>query len=101
MLKDTHLKDAHCIPLAPFGLCIEAEQPDADISSLEISALRRLVLQHRVLVLRGFAPLGRQAFEEYAGRWGELLLWNFGAILNVVVDATAENYLFTHGSVPH
>lgn len=96
MLKNTNLA-----PYMPFGLKIEAQEPGVSLGSLDVAELRALVLQNRVLVLRGFAPLGREAFQEYAATWGELLLWNFGAILDVVVAADAQNYLFTHGSVPH
>lgn len=96
MLKNTRLT-----PLIPFGLQIESDHASAPLASLDVAELREQVLQHRVLVLRGFAPLDRSAFEEYAHNWGEILMWKFGAILDVVVDPNAQNYLFTHGSVPH
>lgn len=87
------------IELEPFGLLAESDgQP---LTSLNIDILRQLVLRHRLVVLRGFAPMERTEFEAYAAGWGEILRWPFGAILDVVVDPQARNYLFTTGSVPH
>ncbi len=87
--------------LKPFGLQIEPEEEGANLAEFDVDMLSYLVLEHRGVVLRGFKPMGREAFEQYGHSWGDILMWNFGAILDVVVDPQAKNYLFTHGSVPH
>jgi len=76
-------------------------QSGQSLADLDIARLREEVLQHRVLVLRGFAALDSQEYIDCASGWGEILRWNFGEILNVRVDPQATNYLFTCGNVPH
>ena len=93
-----NIRIEHC---RPFGICLEPWGGNTELSSLDTSVLRKFVLDHRVIVLRGFSPMSREEFEGYAAGWGDLLLWKFGAILDVVVDPQAVNYLFTNGSVPH
>lgn len=76
-------------------------QPGQSLLELDVPKLRQQVLQHKVLLLRGYPALDSQDFVAYAQGWGEILRWNFGEILNVQVDPQAKNYLFTCGSVPH
>jgi alpha-ketoglutarate-dependent taurine dioxygenase len=90
------------VPLAPFGLRIKAGQAGASIASLPLSSLREAILQHRLLVLRGFTPFaGKEAFAAHCATWGELLTWDFGTVFEVVEHDDPTNYLFTSGSVPY
>lgn len=84
--------------LAPFGALVAG---GGAVTELDIGWLQKAVLEHRVVVLRGFEALDRGDFEAFAARFGAILRWNFGAVLDVVVDGDAKNYLFTSGSVPH
>ena len=67
---------------------------------MPIGALRALVLEHRVLVIRGYEPLAPAELVDYCRRWGELLEWDFGFMLDVVEHPNPTNYLFTTSSVP-
>jgi alpha-ketoglutarate-dependent taurine dioxygenase len=87
--------------LEPFGLILEARSPGQDLREVPAERLRALAWEEGVLVLRGFAPLGgREEFQDYAAAWGDLLTWDFGAVLDLVVHDEPRNYLFTNGNVP-
>ncbi|MFI2029696.1 TauD/TfdA dioxygenase family protein [Streptomyces buecherae] len=86
--------------LKPFGALIEATG-DANINALTPALLARWVGEFRVVVLRGFAGLSKEEFADSARRWGPLLTWDFGEVLDLVVQERPKNYLFTTGCVPY
>lgn len=87
-------------PLSPFGGLLEATEHQSDIRQLPIVQLRQLIWDHRLIVLRGFSLFERDELSSYCQRWGELLTWNFGTVLDLIVQQNPENYLFTNGNVP-
>ena len=87
-------------PLKPFGGILQATNNQLDIKQLPIAQLCQLVLDYRLIVLRGFSPLESDELSSYCQRWGKLLTWNFGTVLDLVVHQNPENYLFTNGNVP-
>ncbi|MCC5651877.1 TauD/TfdA family dioxygenase [Nostoc sp. XA013] len=87
-------------PLNPFGALVETAEPQSDIKQLPIAQLRQLAWDYSLIVLRGFALFEREELSRYCQRWGELLTWNFGTVLDLVVHQKPENYLFTNGNVP-
>ena len=98
------IEDLNCRikPLTPFGLEIHSRDPSSSLTAIAVDALRPLVLQHRLLVLRGFQPIDEQTtFSKICSRWGQLLEWEFGTVFEVVEHADPQNYLFTSGSVPY
>ncbi len=88
-------------PIAPFGVVVTAA-PDPGVapSSVDAAVLVRLALEHRVVVLRGFERPSGDALPAFARRFGELQLWDFGAVNELVVHDAPKNYLFTTGEVP-
>lgn len=96
----TTLDELQSTPLAPYGLLLQAAG-GADVTALEPALLERLALAHRVVVLRGFGALDRAGFEAFGRRFGALLEWNFGFVLELVVHDAPSNYLFTRGNVPY
>ncbi|MBB5939643.1 TauD/TfdA dioxygenase family protein [Streptomyces zagrosensis] len=86
--------------LKPFGLVVESNG-DTDLNVLPPALLARWVGEFRVVVLRGFAGLSKEAFADSARRWGPLLTWDFGEVLDLVVQERPTNYLFTPGCVPY
>ncbi|MCP6760317.1 MAG: TauD/TfdA family dioxygenase [Fischerella sp. CENA71] len=87
-------------PLTPFGALLESTEYHSDIKQLSIEQLCQLTWEHRLIVLRGFSLLEREELSSYCQRWGELLVWNFGTVLDLIVHQNPENYLFTNGNVP-
>jgi alpha-ketoglutarate-dependent taurine dioxygenase len=88
--------------LDPFGIELKAEGRYESIHSLDIDHLKQLVADHGVVVLRGFSTFpDKDDFTAFARRFGDLLEWNFGFVLDLVVHDDPRNYLFTNGPVPH
>jgi alpha-ketoglutarate-dependent taurine dioxygenase len=90
-------------PLAPFGLLVQPSDragTSTDLTKLPPTALARWAGQGRVVVLRGFDPLPPGDLVAYCRRWGDLLDWDFGPVLDLAVQDEPTNYLFTHGPVP-
>jgi alpha-ketoglutarate-dependent taurine dioxygenase len=89
-------------PLAPFGGVIHAKPSpeEADLSVIPVTVLKNLINEHRVLVLRGFAPLSGNLLPEFCLNLGEILEWEFGAVNELIVKDDTQNYLYTNGVVP-
>ncbi|MFF2080844.1 TauD/TfdA family dioxygenase [Kitasatospora sp. NPDC058162] len=88
------------IPLRPFGRVVEAPGGDARISDIPVDELARWTHESRVLVLRGFRLLETQEFADYCRLWGEVLKWEPGEVIDLVVEENPRNYLFADGDVP-
>jgi L-tyrosine isonitrile desaturase/decarboxylase len=86
--------------LSPFGLVVRSDMPEADLSTVDTFDLKELIQEHRVVVLRDFAPLAGTAFPEFCQKFGALLEWDFGAVNDLRVHDEARNYLYTNHSVP-
>ncbi|MCA9538782.1 MAG: cytochrome P450 [Myxococcales bacterium] len=89
----------HLVPLAPFGLRIEAG-PGVQMGDFTPEMVHRLMQKHRVLAFRGFAPLLGDDFPLWCTRLGELLDWEFGTVNTLKVDPEKKNYLYTQSKVP-
>ncbi|HEX8734133.1 MAG TPA: TauD/TfdA family dioxygenase [Pyrinomonadaceae bacterium] len=87
-------------PLAPFGGVIHSKTKGADLSIIPVPALKNLINEHRLLILRGFAPLSGNALPEFCLNLGEILEWEFGAVNELSVKDNARNYLYTNRAVP-
>ncbi|MFJ7049996.1 TauD/TfdA dioxygenase family protein [Streptomyces sp. NPDC101112] len=86
-------------PLHPFGRVVQAPE-GSSITDIPVGTLQQWTEESRVLVLRGFAPLGRKEFADYCRLWGELLEWGGEAVIDLVVEDNPRNYLFASGDVP-
>ncbi|KUH38993.1 MULTISPECIES: TauD/TfdA dioxygenase family protein [Streptomyces] len=88
--------------LKPFGAVVEAQEPGTDLGDVDPAAVRALVGEHRVVVLRRFRTwTHKDDLVAYARRWGDLLSWNFGEVLDLEVHADPKDYVFTPGEVPY
>ncbi len=86
--------------LDPFGLLVTASTSDADLRRIPPETLAGWTDEAKVVVLRGLPLLPTAEFESYCDSWGELLRWDFGAVLDLEVQEDPKNYLFTRGPVP-
>ncbi|MEU7567918.1 TauD/TfdA family dioxygenase [Streptomyces fradiae] len=88
--------------MKPFGAVVEARREGTDLGALDIAAVRALVAEHRVVVLRRFRAFAdKDDLVAYARRWGSILSWNFGEVLDLEVHADPKDYVFTPGPVPY
>lgn len=86
--------------LSPFGLTVNSEQASADLAGVTTSVLEGWIAEHRIVVLRGFAPLVGEALPEFCHNLGELLEWEFGVVNELRIKNDTRNYLYTNRAVP-
>ena len=84
----------------PFGLVLHSDDPGQNVSAVPTSYLKDQIENHRVVILRGFAPLAGDAFPAFCKELGSILEWDFGAVNNLRVEDDARNYLYTNHDVP-
>ncbi|WP_394834850.1 TauD/TfdA family dioxygenase [Pendulispora rubella] len=89
------------IPVTPFGMMIRARGIERDPCELRIGPLRDLARKHHLLVLRGFLPFdSADAFADYCGRWGEVSIWPFGKVLELIEQDDPQDHIFDNNYVP-
>lgn len=87
--------------IEPFGLLLEPSHPNQDIHDLDTNDLRELVWNERLIVLRGFRTFdGSEQFSDYCERWGQISVWPFGKILELVEQNNPEDHIFDNNYVP-
>jgi alpha-ketoglutarate-dependent taurine dioxygenase len=84
----------------PFGLIVKSDRRGADLRAVGVARLKGWIDEHRVVVLRGFAPLEGTELPAFCEELGELLEWDFGAVNDLRVESGARNYLYTNREVP-
>lgn len=72
----------------------------ACLTNLPFKTILELTTRHKIVLLRGFNPLEKQQLVEYCEDSVPLLYWDFGPVMEMKVDKTPKNYLFTEGDVP-
>lgn len=88
-------------PLKPFGALIEPSQPETHVDELSIQELRELFDQHHILLLRGFTGVsGGDQLVDFSERWGEVSVWPFGKILELVEQEKPKDHIFDNTYVP-
>ena len=86
--------------VSPFGRLVHAQDGERSLRDIPIDTLERWTLESKVVVLRGFPLLPKDELVDYVQQWGEILTWDFGAVLDLVVQEDPNNYLFARGDVP-
>jgi alpha-ketoglutarate-dependent taurine dioxygenase len=88
-------------PVEPFGLLLEAKSPHDNLSDLNIDHLRELMRREHLIVLRGFRTFqDTESFSTYCERWGEISIWPFGKVLELIEQDSPEDHIFDHNYVP-
>lgn len=87
--------------IEPFGLLLEPKCPNDDMRELNVGMLRELVWRERLIVLRGFRAFdGPEELSDYCERWGEISVWPFGKVLELVEQNNPEDHIFDNNCVP-
>ncbi|MFI6169088.1 TauD/TfdA dioxygenase family protein [Nocardia sp. NPDC051052] len=86
--------------LSPFGRLVTADATGRTLADVPVDTLLTTTLQAKVLVLRGYRALDKADLETYCRAAGELAEWEFGTIMDLVVQDDPKNYLFDSGDVP-
>lgn len=84
--------------LSPFGVEIKA----SNLSQLSREETLALVTEHKLLLVRGLDPFSREDLLRFASIEGgtDLVQWDFGPVMEMKVDPSKPNYLFSTERVP-
>jgi alpha-ketoglutarate-dependent taurine dioxygenase len=87
--------------IEPFGLLIEPSHPNQSVRELDVNFLRELMHRELLIVLRGFRTFKTaEDLSEYCERWGEISVWPFGKVLELVEQNNPEDHIFDNNYVP-
>lgn len=88
-------------PIQPFGLLVEPNKSFDDLSQLSIDLLREWVDREQLIVLRGFDTFqDAESFATYCERLGEISIWPFGKVLELIEQENPEDHIFDNSYVP-
>lgn len=87
--------------LKPFGVMLETRGQNASVKDLDVKTLKELFRQEHLILLRGFDTFKTaEDFSDYCETWGEVSLWPFGKVLELVEQEQPEDHIFANGYVP-
>lgn len=87
--------------LEPFGMLLEPKRKNTNLKDLDIENLRELFWQKQLIILRGFDTFqNAEDFSSYCELWGEVSLWPFGKVLELVEQANPTDHIFANSYVP-
>ena len=87
--------------LEPFGVVVEPMSGNLHVNDLDIEHLRQLFRQEQLLVLRGFETFHKaDDFSHYCEQWGEVSLWPFGKVLELIEQEDPKDHIFDNNYVP-
>ncbi|MGP3979937.1 TauD/TfdA dioxygenase family protein [Streptomyces sp. KR80] len=88
-------------PLGPFGACLQAPPGGVGLAALSVPALRELVREHHLLLLRDFtSPEDAPELADWCRGWGEVMRWPFGDVLELREADTPTDHIFDSSCVP-
>lgn len=92
-------------PAKPFGVMVRPRTGTSEVGDLAVDALRELAREHHLVVLRDFKAFGAgphsaNAFADYCARWGEISIWPFGKVLELVEQENPTDHIFDNNYVP-
>ncbi|AZD61885.1 PvcB protein [Pseudomonas chlororaphis subsp. aurantiaca] len=95
---------SECVVTAnnPFGVILTPSHPFQRIIDLPVDTLRAMARQHQLLLLRGFKSdfVDQSELTRYAEQWGDIMMWPFGAVLNIREYSDAKDHIFDSSYVP-
>jgi alpha-ketoglutarate-dependent taurine dioxygenase len=85
--------------LKPFGIVMHCVGQPRSIDDIPANEMQDLINQYHLIVMRGFSSKIAEDLVTYANRYGPLLKWEFGELLNLRVENKPANHLFGAGRV--
>lgn len=87
----------------PFGVLItpatQSTQPSID--SIDIKLLKSLFQEEQLIIIRGYNTFkDAHGFSEYCEKWGNISLWPFGKVLELIEEENPQDHIFDNNYVP-
>lgn len=87
--------------LRPFGALVEPTGRRSKVQDLNTESLRGLFQEQQLVLLRGFETFqSAEEFATYCESWGEVSLWPFGKVLELIQQDNPEDHIFDHSYMP-
>jgi len=87
--------------IEPFGALIEPNKKNTCITELDTEALRDIFSVHQIVLLRGFETFNTaDQFAQYCEHWGEISLWPFGKVLDLIQQEDPGDHIFDNSYMP-
>lgn len=89
--------------LKPFGVLLAAKKngKSNNIQELNLKYLRELFQKEQLIVLRGFHTFKNSLeLSEYCETWGEVSVWPFGKVLELIEQDDPQDHIFDNSYVP-
>ncbi|HXH31941.1 MAG TPA: TauD/TfdA family dioxygenase [Bacteriovoracaceae bacterium] len=87
--------------LKPFGILLKPTGRSCNVKDLNLEDLRKHFRQEQLIVLRGFETFkNSNEFSDYCELWGEVSLWPFGKVLELMQRENPEDHIFDNNYVP-
>lgn len=88
-------------PINPYGVLIKPKAKNINIKDVDIKSLRKLFSKEQLLVLRGFSTFeDSNDFSNYCELWGEVCLWPFGKVLELIQQENPGDHIFDNSYIP-
>ncbi|WP_108870331.1 TauD/TfdA dioxygenase family protein [Aquimarina aquimarini] len=87
--------------LYPFGLLIEPVSGQEDIRNIDVNELKDVLSREHLIALRGFRSFdSAENFSDYCEKFGEISLWPFGKVLELIEQDNPKDHIFDHTYIP-
>nr|ELR5114862.1 TauD/TfdA family dioxygenase [Providencia stuartii] len=88
--------------ITPFGILITPNNIGDSIKKLPISMLREWVRKHLLIIFRGFDSgfEDKEKLISYSHHWGEIMMWPFGAVLDIIEHNDPPDHVLDNLSLP-
>ncbi|WP_102869128.1 TauD/TfdA dioxygenase family protein [Burkholderia thailandensis] len=84
-----------------FGVLVKPRRAGMHVGELSIEWLRALVRSQQLVVLRGFDSfVDAASMTRYCATFGEIMMWPFGAVLELLEQADPVDHVFASSYVP-
>ncbi|UAB70613.1 TauD/TfdA family dioxygenase [Vibrio sp. SCSIO 43132] len=88
-------------PLEPFGVIVEPISKNTSVKDLNIEKMRDLFKQRQLVLLRGFETFEESDdFADYCEGWGEISIWPFGKVLDLIQKDDPGDHIFDSSYMP-
>lgn len=95
------MENCELMDVKPFAVMLRPRAESMPVTDLPIAELRELARKYHLLVLRGFSTFqDANSFADYCARWGEISVWPFGKVLELVEQENPADHIFDSNYVP-